>query len=129
MVTSVNTAGESAQITIQQVQGCLVAYLQTDLTQEVLDLLTHSLLGRIEQTGARGVVLDFTGLAVLGLPEFEAIRRILRMAELLGAACMIVGLNAGIVAYLITRGVDTRGLNSMFGIDEALEWFALQKKR
>ena len=42
---------------------------------------------------------------------------------------MIVGLNAGIVAYLITRGVDTRGLNSMFGIDEALEWFALQKKR
>ena len=109
-------------------QGCLVAYFQTDLTQEVLDLLTHSLLGRIEQTGARGVVLDFTGLAVLGLPEFEAIRRILRMAELLGAACMIVGLNAGIVAYLITRGADTRGLNSMFGIDEALEWFALQKK-
>ena len=26
------------------------------------------------------------------------------------------------------RAQDTRGLNSMFGIDEALDWFALQKK-
>jgi len=129
MGVAVNTEGESVQVTITQVHGCLVANLQTDLGQEVLDALARSLLSRIGQTGARGVVLDFSGLAVLGLPEFEAIRRLIRMAELLGAACAVVGLNAGIVAYLVTRGADTRGLRTMFGLTEALEWFARRERR
>jgi len=55
MGVAVNTEGESVQVTITQVHGCLVANLQTDLGQEVLDALARSLLSRIGQTGARGV--------------------------------------------------------------------------
>jgi len=115
---------DTVQITVTSVNHCLVANVQIDLTNEVLDGLRENLLGRLEQETVRGVVLDFSGLSVMDTTEFEAVRKLAQMVELLGPPCVMVGLNAGIVSYLVTLGVDTSGINSMLGLNEALDWFA-----
>lgn len=114
---------DTVQITVTRVNRCLVANIQTDLTNEVLDGLRENLLGRLEKEAVRGVVLDFSGLSVMDTAEFDAVRKLAHMVELLGPPCVMVGLNAGIVAYLVTLGADTSGIKSMLGLDEALDWF------
>lgn len=124
-----NFEAESFQTTITDVHGCLVANIQTDLTEEALAELRENLLGRIERSQARGVVLDFSGLAVMDQAEFVAVRKLVHMVELLGPPCVVAGLNAGIVSYLVTTGADTTGLRSVLGLDEALKWLTTRWKK
>ena len=123
-----NFEADSIHTTITNVHGCLVANIQADLTEEVLTELRRNLLGRIEQSHVRGVVLDFSGLTVMDQTEFFAVKKLVQMVELLGPPCVVAGFNAGIVSYLVTTGADTRGLCSLLGLDEALEWLAVQWK-
>lgn len=119
---------DMTQTTITQVHGCLVVNMQSDLTDEVLDALREGLLSRIERTSVRGVVLDFSGLTVMDGTEFDAVRKLSQMVELLGPPCVIVGLNAGIVSYLVSVGTDLSGVQSMLGLDEALNWLSINSK-
>ena len=120
---------DTVQANITRVNRCLVANLQTDLTNEVLDGLRENLLGRLKEETVRGVVLDFSGLSVMDTTEFDVVRKLAKTVELLGPPCVMVGLNAGIVSYLVTLGSDTSGIKSMLGLEEALEWFATNNDR
>ena len=113
-----------SQIAITRVHGCLVANMQVDLTPEVREVLRDSLLQRLEHTKADGVVLDFSGLTVMDVVEFEEIRKLVETVEFLGARCVVVGLNPGIVRYLVMANANTDDFQSMLGLEDALRWLA-----
>ena len=108
------------RIAIQRSRDVLVATIQIDLTEPVLARFQEDLLTRIHATHARGVVLDLSGSDTLDLHEFEALRRVVAMAELMGARAVFVGLGPGVVSALITLGADTDGVRATLDLDEAL---------
>lgn len=97
----------------------VVASIQIDLADDVLAGFRQDLLSRIQETGARGVILDVSGLDVLDAEEFASLRRIIVMAELMGAECVLVGLKPGIASALIDTGADVDGLNAATDLDAA----------
>jgi rsbT antagonist protein RsbS len=113
------------RVAIQVSRGIVIASVQIELDDAVLGQFREDLLGRIHQSGARGVIIDVTGLEILDAHEFGALRSIILMTGLLGAETVLVGLQPGIVSALVTIGADIEGLESAVDLDAA---FALLER-
>ena len=107
------------RIPLQLSRDCIVASIQIDLTEEVLQRFRPDLLAFVQSTGARGVILDLSGLEILDLQEFEELRRTILMVELMGAQPVISGLRPGVVSSLIALDADVDGIQAAFNLDDA----------
>ena len=104
-------------VAMQLSRGVVVASIQVDLDDDVLARFREELLGRIHQSGSKGVILDVSGLATLDSEEFAALRRIMEMTSLMGAQSVLVGLQAGVVSALLETGADVDGLRAARDLD------------
>ncbi len=109
------------RIPLQLIQGCLVASIQIDLTEQVLSLFREELLERIASTHVHGVVLDVSGVEVMDSTDFEMLKTTMTMASVMGATPIIVGLKPGVVSALVDMDVDTRGVRAALNLDDALQ--------
>ena len=107
------------RVAMQVSRGVVVASIQFDLSEAVLTQLQEDLLQRIHASGARGVILDVSGLETLDSTEFAALRRLIAMASLLGAQAVLVGLRPGVVSALIETDADVDGLSAALDLDSA----------
>jgi rsbT antagonist protein RsbS len=114
---------EASRISLQVSRGIVVASIQTDLEEGVLSRFQRDVLDRIHAVEARGLVLELSGLETLDPEEFEGLRRVMRMARIMGTESVLVGLSPGIVSALVTSGADVDGLRATLDIDEALGMF------
>ena len=115
-----NDKAGSERIPLQLIQGCLVASIQVDLTEQVLSSFRQELLARIGSTHVHGVVLDVSGVDVMDSVDFEMLKTTMTMASVMGASPVIVGLKPGIVSALMDMDVDTRGVRAALNLDDAL---------
>ena len=109
------------RIPLQAVRGCVIASVQTDLGDEVLQVFQQDLLAELRRTRARAVILDLSGVEILDLSDFRSINRTLRMARLMSAVPLVVGLRAGIAASLAEMGAELEGVRACHTLQQALE--------
>jgi rsbT antagonist protein RsbS len=110
---------EASKIPLQLAQECVVASIQVDLDDRILSAFRNELLEFVRASGARGVILDLSGVTVMDSVEFQALRDTMRMARLLGAVTVVSGLQPGVVSALIDLGADTRGVEATATLDDA----------
>ena len=108
-------------IALQVSRNIVVASIQVDLDDDVLERFREDLLRRIHATGSRGVILDVSGLETLDSDEFAALRRIITMCTIMGAESVLVGLQPGVVSALIEAGADAGGLQAAINLDAAFD--------
>jgi rsbT antagonist protein RsbS len=106
-------------VPLQLTQGCIVASIQGDLDEKRVADLREDLLALLHRTGARGVILDVAGVEILDLTDFDALRKTLDMAKLLGARCLVAGLRPGVVSSLIDLAADVRSIDAVLDLDDA----------
>jgi rsbT antagonist protein RsbS len=106
-------------VAIQVSRDVVVASIQVDLDDDVLARFQEDLLGRVHQTGSRGVILDVSGLETLDSEEFAALRGTITMCSIMGAESVLVGLRPGVVSALIEAGADVDGLQAAINLDAA----------
>jgi anti-anti-sigma regulatory factor len=82
--------GGIARIPLQISRDCVVASIQVDLSDIVLRRFRRELLELVQTSGARGVILDVSGIEVMDYEDFEALRRTMAMARLMGAPSVAV---------------------------------------
>jgi rsbT antagonist protein RsbS len=116
-----SSAGEPARVPLQLLRGCLVASVQVDLTDEVLHQFQQDLLQKVRDTRARAAILDLSGVSILDSSDFESVVRTLRMARLMSATPVIVGLRAGVAASLVELGARTGDVQLCTSLSRALE--------
>ncbi len=109
------------RIPLQLIQGCLVASIQIDLTEQVLSLFRQELLERIASAQVHGVVLDVSGVEIMDSADFEMLRTTMIMASVMGATPIIVGLKPGVVSALVDMDVDTQNVRAALNLDDALQ--------
>ena len=112
-------ADSGAGIPLQLAQGCVVASIQVDLDDRVLSTFREELLEFVRASGARGVILDLSGVDVMDGADFRAFRDTMLMARLMGASTVLSGLQAGVVSALIDLGADTEGVVATATLDDA----------
>jgi len=108
-----------ARVPLQVMQDCVVASLQVDLSPAVLQALQEDLLELLHSSGAKGAIVDLSGVQVMDGAEFRSLRKTLSMAALLGARCFVCGLQPGVVAALTELGADLENLNAALNLDDA----------
>ena len=120
-MASHSSSDSAAAITITG--GIVVVTMRPDMDREQFDSMRRSVLDRIASTKSRVLVLDFSGIDVMNLLEFNRIRKLLVAVRLLGAETAIVSLAAGIVLYLTEVQADTAGISYFLGLDEAIQQY------
>jgi rsbT antagonist protein RsbS len=106
-------------VAMQVSRDVVVASIQVDLDDDVMARFREDLLGRLHETGSRGVILDVSGLETLDSGEFAALRRTISMCSIMGAEAILVGLRPGVVSALIEAGADVDGLRAAINLDAA----------
>jgi rsbT antagonist protein RsbS len=114
-----NRYADTPAIAIQVSRDIVVASIQVDLNEAVLERFREDLLQRIHQTGAEAVILDLSGLETLDSSEFAALRRIMTTCKIMGADSVLVGLQPGVVSALIETGADIDNLRAAINLDAA----------
>jgi rsbT antagonist protein RsbS len=114
-----NRYADTPAIAIQVSRDIVVASIQVDLNEAVLERFREDLLQRIHQTGSQAVILDLSGLETLDSSEFAALRRILTTCKIMGADSVLVGLQPGVVSALIETGADIDNLRAAINLDAA----------
>ena len=109
------------RIAIQFSRNVVIASIQIDLSDEVLDQFREDLLARVHETSSRGVIVDVSGLDTIDSEEFAALRRIMTMANLMGSRSILLGLRPGVVSALIEAGAEVDGLDAAIDLDGAFE--------
>lgn len=103
------------------VRDCLVVTVGADLGGGALDGLGALVDAELRSRPARAVVFDLGALRYLDGDEFATLRAIVRTVELLGLPAVLVGMRPGIIIHLTRCDIDTSGLRTALGLDEALE--------
>ena len=117
-----NPWSELARVPLQLVRGCVVASVQVELTEDVLHQFQQDLLQKVRDARARAVILDLSGVSILDSADFDSVLRTLRMARLMSAMPVIVGLRAGVAASLVEIGASADDIRSCMSLEQALEF-------
>lgn len=112
---------DAASIPLQVSRGCVVASIQVDLSDAVLEGFRSQLLELLHSSGATGVILDMSGVEVLDLEEFSALQQTMEMAHLMGARTVFSGFRPGVVSALLELDADTRGMYAALNLDAAFD--------
>jgi anti-anti-sigma regulatory factor len=109
-----------ARIILQPVGGLILVPLQGPVHEDLLADLGETLLGYLQQHGARGVVLDMAGVEVLDEYDFDRLRRVVESASLMGAPVVLAGIRPSVAAGLTMLGVDATWVRSVRTVEQAM---------
>ncbi|HBL10775.1 MAG TPA: transcriptional regulator [Cyanobacteria bacterium UBA11162] len=108
-------------IPLQLSQSCIIASIQIELTEEVLQQFRKDLLDRLHTSKVRGVILDLSGVEIMDLQDFEMIHRTLSMAAIMGVETILSGFQPGVVSALVDLNADIDNINAALDLDDALQ--------
>jgi rsbT antagonist protein RsbS len=117
----------SSNIPLQLSRNCAIASIQIDLTEEVIHQFRKELLAFVQTTGATGVILDVSGVDIMDIDDFDALRQTISMVKVMGAFPVLSGLKPGVVSAIIELGAKTDDIEAALNLDEA--FLLIEEKR
>jgi rsbT antagonist protein RsbS len=105
-------------VTMHITHGCLVVPIQVELSDEAMLEIQTEILEKVSQTGVKGVIIDLAGVDILDSFLAQAFIDTGRMASLLGAGTVIVGLKPEWVSALIELGLDFRDIQTAITLEQ-----------
>jgi rsbT antagonist protein RsbS len=111
--------GTVPRIPLQVSRGSVVASIQVELSAEVLAQFQQDLLQLLHSSGAANVILDVAGVDLMDADDFDSLRRSMAMARLMGARCLVAGLQPGVVAALVELGASVDDIEAALDLDAA----------
>lgn len=98
----------------------LVVPLVGNIDSARAEQLLSAVLAAVETVGARTIVLDVTGVAVVDTQVAAALLRVASAARLMGAEALLVGIRPEVAQALVHLGVDLGGLRTASTLQDGL---------
>ena len=108
------------RVPIIRLGDVLIASVQEDLTDGDAALLQEELIGRLERTGARGVLLDVSVLQLIDSFLGRLLHDIALGARLLGAQTVVVGIQPAVAITLVELGLELEGVRTALNAEKGL---------
>src|SRR5881409_2569288 len=108
---------------------CLIASIQSVLSDADLLQLRDDLSDRVGQFRCRGVIIDVTVLDVIDSFATRTLRAIAHMLKLRGAQTVIVGIQPEVAFTMVQLGLTLEGVGTALDLEEGLEYLDQQIKR
>ncbi len=111
---------QEGSIPILRVGPNLLATIQVDMHDKVAEAFQADLLHALERQGSGGVVIDITGLVIVDSYVARVLADTARMARLMGAETVLVGMRPEVAATLVRMGYRMQGVRTALNVDEGL---------
>ena len=108
------------QIPILRVGTTLLTTIHVELDDVIAEAFQEDVLTTIERTSAKGVVVDISALEEVDTYVARVLADTGRMARLMGARTVIVGMRPEVAATLIRMGYPMNGVETALDVDEGL---------
>ena len=115
-------------IPILKLGSTLLATIQIELHDTVVDSFQCDVLDEIERTGASGLVIDISALETVDSYVARMLANTGKMAKLMGSETVIVGMKPAVAATLVRMGYLMDGINTALSLEEGLEYQASRMK-
>ena len=111
----------NGSIPILRIGKILLATIQVDLHDTVADAFQNDVLDEIEKTGASGLIVDISALESVDSYVARILANTGKMAKLMGAEIVIVGMRPAVAATLVRMGYFMSGIRTALNLQEGLE--------
>jgi len=115
-----------SSIPVIELWGQLLVPLVGDITDRQLRQVVDTILMRIRERGAAGLVIDCSGLWTVDSHLCAALGKLASAARLMGVPSVLWGLGPDIVLTLQTLGFDFAGIHAALSLETALERLGLR---
>jgi rsbT antagonist protein RsbS len=116
-------------IPILKIGPTLLATIQTDLTDTVVDAFQSDVLEEIEKSGSSGLIIDISSLESVDSYVARMLANTAKMAKLMGAETVIVGMRPAVAATLVRMGYFMTGIRTALSLEEGLDLQAERHKK
>jgi rsbT antagonist protein RsbS len=109
---------------------CLIASVQSVLSDADLLQLRDDLADRVGKFRSRGVIIDVTVLDVIDSFATRTLRAVAHMLKLRGAETIIVGIQPDVAFAMVQLSLTLEGVGTSLDLEEGLAYLAqLSKKK
>jgi rsbT antagonist protein RsbS len=111
----------SGPIPILKIGSTLLATIQIEIHDTVVDAFQNDVLEQIEKTGANGLIVDISALETVDSYVARMLANTGKMAKLMGTNTVIVGMRPAVAATLVRMGYFMPGIDTALSLEEGLE--------
>ena len=108
---------------------CLIASVQSVLSDADLVQLRDDLADRVGQFRSRGVIIDVTVLDVIDSFATRTLRAVAHMLKLRGAETVIVGIQPDVAFSMVQLGLSLEGVGTALDLEEGLAYLDPRSKK
>jgi rsbT antagonist protein RsbS len=110
----------SGAIPILRIGDTLLASIQTELRDKVANAFQEDVLRALEKIGTAGLVIDISALEMVDTYVARVLAETARMAKLMGADTVLVGMRPEVAATLVRMGYSMAGIRTALNLEEGL---------
>ena len=111
----------AGSIPILKIGPTLLATIQVELHDTVVDSFQNDVLEEIEKTGASGLIIDISALETVDSYVARMLANTAKMAKLMGTETVIVGMRPAVAATLVRMGYFMEGITTALSLEEGLQ--------
>lgn len=108
-------------IPIIRLHDNLIVCIQTELSDHLVLQLKEDISEIIMQKGAKGLVIDVSGIDIMDSYISRTMRDIGLIAKLMGVRTVLCGLDPMIAMTLVEMGMDLKGMATSKNLEAALQ--------
>jgi rsbT antagonist protein RsbS len=108
------------RIPILQIGDMLLVSIQVELQDHTAVMLQDDLSTRIVETGAKGVLIDISGLEIVDSFIGRMISTTAAVSRVLDAETVVVGMQPAVAITLVELGLTLSGVRTALDIDRGL---------
>ena len=114
-------------IPLLRLGNTLIATIQNELRDNVAQAFQEDVLDELERRCMSGLVIDISGLETVDTFVARVLAETGRMAKLMGATTIIVGMRPEIAATLVRMGYAMAGVETALNLQEGLALLRREK--
>jgi rsbT antagonist protein RsbS len=112
---------EYDRIPILKMEDFLVTSIQVTLHDKLAMQFQDDVLRKIEQTRAKGLVIDVTAIDVVDSFLTRILMETASMASLMGTKTVIAGMQPEVAIALVELGLDLQGVETSLNLENGLD--------
>src|SRR5215831_8284461 len=109
------------RIPILRMGDCLLITIQVDMHDRLAMTLQDDLTRKVYETGAKGVLIDISGLEVVDSFMGRMIANISAMARVLDARTIVVGMRPAVAITLVELGLELPGIQTALNVERGMQ--------
>ena len=108
------------RIPILKLGSALLVSIQVDIHDRLAKSLEEDLSNRIVETGARGVMIDISGLEIVDSFMGRMLDNIAAVSRLLDADTVVVGMRPAVAITLVELGLSLTGVKTALNVERGM---------